>query len=70
MITMKTNERNGAVMGARQVVPNEDVMLVSNKGQMIRIRVGEISEQGRNTQGRKADDGFGRRESELFRVSG
>jgi DNA gyrase subunit A len=26
-------------------------MLVSNKGQMIRIHVGEISEQGRNTQG-------------------
>ena len=26
-------------------------MLVSNKGQMIRINVGEISEQGRNTQG-------------------
>jgi DNA gyrase subunit A len=48
---MKTNDKNGAVMGSRQVLPKDDLMLVSNKGQMIRIRVGEISEQGRNTQG-------------------
>ena len=51
IITMKTTERNGNIAGARQVRPQDDVMLVSNKGQMIRIRVGEISEQGRNTQG-------------------
>ncbi len=51
IITMKTNDRNGSVMGARQVLPKDDLMLVSNKGQMIRIHVGEISEQGRNTQG-------------------
>ncbi len=38
-------------MGSRQVTPNNDLMLVTNKGQMIRIRVGQISEQGRNTQG-------------------
>jgi DNA gyrase subunit A len=51
VITMKTNDRNGAILGARQVLPKDDVMLVSNKGQMIRVHVGEISEQGRNTQG-------------------
>ncbi|MCM2278010.1 MAG: DNA gyrase subunit A [Oligoflexia bacterium] len=51
IITMKTTDKNGAVMGARQVLPKDDVMLVSNKGQMIRVHVGEISEQGRNTQG-------------------
>jgi DNA gyrase subunit A len=51
VINMKTSERNGAIMGSRQVSSKDDVMLVSNKGQMIRIRVGEISEQGRNTQG-------------------
>ena len=51
IITMKTIEKNGAVMGARQVLLRDDIMLVSNKGQMIRIHVGEISEQGRNTQG-------------------
>ncbi|MCM2322115.1 MAG: DNA gyrase subunit A, partial [Oligoflexia bacterium] len=51
IITMKSNDRNGDVLGARQVLPKDDVMLVSNKGQMIRVHVGEISEQGRNTQG-------------------
>jgi len=51
VITMKTTEKNGLVMGARQVLPVEDLMLVSNKGQMIRISVSGISEQGRNTQG-------------------
>jgi DNA gyrase subunit A len=51
VINMKANEKTGSVMGSRQVLPNEDVMLVSNKGQMIRVHVGEISEQGRNTQG-------------------
>jgi DNA gyrase subunit A len=51
IITMKTNDKNGSVMGSRQVRPKDDLMLVSNKGQMIRIRVGDISEQGRNTQG-------------------
>jgi DNA gyrase subunit A len=51
IITMKTTDKNGAVLGARQVLAKDDLMLVSNKGQMIRIKVGEISEQGRNTQG-------------------
>lgn len=51
VITMKTTDKGGSIMGSRQVLPKDDVMLVSNKGQMIRIHVGEISEQGRNTQG-------------------
>lgn len=51
IITMKVGDKNGSVMGSRQVMLKEDVMLVSDKGQMIRIHVGEISEQGRNTQG-------------------
>src|SRR6185437_5659418 len=50
IITMKTTDKNGAVLGARQVLPKDDLMLVSNRGQMIRINVGGISEQGRNTQ--------------------
>jgi len=53
IITMKTRDINGHVMGSRQVQMKDDVMLVSNRGQMIRIHVGEISEQGRNTQGVK-----------------
>lgn len=51
IITMKATDKNGPILGARQVLPKDDVMLVSNRGQMIRIHVGEISEQGRNTQG-------------------
>jgi DNA gyrase subunit A len=51
IITMKTTDKTGAVLGARQVLAKDDLMLVSNKGQMIRISVGGISEQGRNTQG-------------------
>ncbi len=51
VITMKSTEKNGPVMGSRQVVPGSDVMLISNKGQMIRVQVGGISEQSRNTQG-------------------
>lgn len=51
VINMKTLEKNGFIMGCRQVIEKDDVMLVTNKGQMIRIHVGEISEQGRNAQG-------------------
>ena len=51
VIMMKGTDKTGEVMGARQVLPKDEVMLVSNKGQMIRLQVGEISEQGRNTQG-------------------
>lgn len=51
LINMKTTDKNGLMMGSRQVLPKDDVMLVTNKGQMIRIHVGEISEQGRKAQG-------------------
>jgi DNA gyrase subunit A len=51
VIVMKSTDKNGAVMGARQVTPKDDVMLVSNKGQMIRTNVAGISEQGRTAQG-------------------
>jgi DNA gyrase subunit A len=51
VIVMKATDKNGPVMGARQVTPKDDVMLVSNKGQMIRTNVAGISEQGRAAQG-------------------
>ena len=51
VIIMKSSDKNGGVMGARQVTPKDDVMLVSNKGQMIRTNVAGISEQGRTAQG-------------------
>jgi len=51
VISMKVTSRNGRVVAACQVRPEDDVMMMSDKGKMIRMRVGEISEQGRVTQG-------------------
>jgi DNA gyrase subunit A len=51
ILSMRSSDKNGKIVGAAQALPTHEVMLVSNRGQMIRIRVGEISEQGRVTQG-------------------
>lgn len=51
VIAMQTSERNGAVVGAVQVSDNEEIMLISDKGTLVRTRVAEVSVQGRNTQG-------------------
>ncbi|MBI4925702.1 MAG: DNA gyrase subunit A, partial [Bdellovibrio sp.] len=51
VINLKTTDKTGSVIGSRQVLAKDDIMLVSNKGQMIRIKVGEISERGRYAQG-------------------
>lgn len=51
VITIKTSERNGKVISAVQVEDDDDVMLISNKGTLVRTRVSEISVVGRNTQG-------------------
>jgi DNA gyrase subunit A len=51
VIGMQTSERNGAVVGAVQVVESDEIMLISDKGTLVRTRVEEISIQGRNTQG-------------------
>lgn len=51
VITIKTSERNGKVISAIQVEDDDDVMLISNKGTLVRTRVSEISVVGRNTQG-------------------
>ena len=53
IITIKTTERNGKVVGIRQVTPEEDLMIITNQGTIIRIRVKGISIIGRNTQGVK-----------------
>jgi DNA gyrase subunit A len=53
IITMKTGERTGAVVGALTVHENDQVMLITTGGQMVRIRVSEIREAGRNTMGVK-----------------
>ena len=51
IITIKTTDRNGSVVGALQVTDEEDLMLISNRGKIIRLKVKEISVIGRNTQG-------------------
>jgi len=51
VITMKTNDKTGPVVGALQVVDKDDVMLITNFGKVIRMHVSGISTMGRNTQG-------------------
>ncbi|OUS31516.1 DNA gyrase subunit A [Gammaproteobacteria bacterium 45_16_T64] len=53
MIAMRTSERNGALIGAVQVSENDEIMLISDKGTLVRTRVSEIGLQGRDTQGVK-----------------
>jgi DNA gyrase subunit A len=51
IITMKTTEKTGRVIGIRMVTPEDQIMLVSSGGKVVRIRVNEIRVIGRNTQG-------------------
>ena len=51
VIAMVTSERNGALVGAVQVFNGDEVMLVSDRGTLVRTRVDEVSVLGRNTQG-------------------
>jgi len=51
IITMKTTEKTGGVAGALTVRDADELMLITNKGKMVRTRVAEIRETGRNTQG-------------------
>jgi DNA gyrase subunit A len=51
IITIKTTERNGPVVSAVPVAEREEVMLITNRGMVIRLPVRQISVIGRNTQG-------------------
>jgi DNA gyrase subunit A len=51
VITIKTTERNGKVVGCRLVTDDEDLMLITDGGKVIRIPVNGIPTLGRNTQG-------------------
>jgi DNA gyrase subunit A len=51
MIAIQTTARNGRVVAARLVVPEDEVMLITTGGVLIRTRVSEIRELGRATQG-------------------
>ena len=51
IIAMVTSERNGPMVKLRLVRPGEQIMVVTNGGQVIRTHVDQIREAGRNTQG-------------------
>lgn len=51
VISIHVNERNGKVVSAVQVHQDDEIMLISNKGTLVRVPVSEISLIGRNTQG-------------------
>lgn len=56
IITMKTGDKTGKVVGALTVHDTDELMLITNGGQMVRIPVQGIREAGRNTQGVKLID--------------
>ena len=51
VIGIATSSRNGALISAIQVRDDDDIMLISNGGTLVRTHAGEISTLGRNTQG-------------------
>ncbi|EAR23385.1 DNA gyrase subunit A [Nitrococcus mobilis] len=53
VISIQTSERNGNVVGAAQVTEEDEIMLITNAGTLVRIPVAEISIVSRNTQGVK-----------------
>jgi len=53
VISIQTSERNGQVIGAVQVTTEDQIMLITDAGTLVRTRVHEISQLSRNTQGVK-----------------
>ncbi|AAR33339.1 DNA gyrase subunit A [Geobacter sulfurreducens] len=51
IITIKTTERNGCVVDIMQVTDENDLMLITDQGKILRIPVAQFSVIGRNTQG-------------------
>jgi DNA gyrase subunit A len=51
IITIKTTEKNGRVIGMAQVSEDDEIILITTNGKVLRIRTKDISVQGRNTQG-------------------
>ncbi len=51
VIAIQTSERNGAVVGAVLVSEDDEMMLITDGGTLVRSRVAEVSTMGRNTQG-------------------
>ncbi|PAR45293.1 DNA topoisomerase (ATP-hydrolyzing) subunit A [Vibrio metoecus] len=51
VVSIKVSERNGSVVGAVQVTEGDEFMMITNAGTLVRTRVAEVSQVGRNTQG-------------------
>ncbi len=51
IITIKTTEKNGRVVGIAQVAEDDEILLITGNGKVLRTRAKDISVQGRNTQG-------------------
>ncbi len=51
IITIKITEKNGRVIGMAQVAEEDEIILITTNGKVLRIRARDISVQGRNTQG-------------------
>jgi len=51
VITMKTTDKTGRVVGVQLVSPDDQLMLITNTGKIIRLRIKDIRVIGRNTQG-------------------
>ena len=51
MIAIQQSERNGRVVAATLVHADDDIMLITDRGVLVRTRVSEIREMGRATQG-------------------
>ena len=51
MIAIQQSERNGKVVAATLAHSDDEIMLITDKGVLVRTRVGEIREMGRATQG-------------------
>jgi DNA gyrase subunit A len=56
VFTLKTGGRNGAMIAALQVVDDDQVMMMTDSGRLVRIRMQGVSIIGRNTQGVKLID--------------
>jgi DNA gyrase subunit A len=70
IITMKTTDRTGRVVGVQQVTDEDNLMLVTSNGKIIRLRVADIRVIGRNTQGvRLIDPEAGERVVSLARLA-
>ncbi|MFM8551961.1 MAG: DNA gyrase subunit A [Nitrospiraceae bacterium] len=51
IISIKTTEKNGLAVGFLQVRDNDEIMLIASQGKILRCKVDDIREIGRNTQG-------------------